>query len=157
MNKKDQILKGNVPEHVAVIMDGNGRWAKEQGEDRVFGHISGVHSVREVLKSAAKIGVKYLTLYTFSTENWSRPKEEVDALMDLLVNTIVGEVDDLNENGVRLLTIGDESALPNSCSGAMQSAIDETANNTNITLVLALSYSSRWEIEQAVKNIDKRC
>jgi len=153
MTKKDQILKGNVPEHVAVIMDGNGRWAKEQGEDRVFGHISGVHSVREVLKSAAKIGVKYLTLYTFSTENWNRPKEEVEALMDLLVNTIVGEVDDLNENGVRLLTIGDESALPDSCSGAMQSAIDETANNTNITLVLALSYSSRWEIEKAIKNI----
>ncbi len=155
MTKKDQILKGNVPEHVAVIMDGNGRWAKEQGEDRVFGHISGVHSVREVLKSAAKIGVKYLTLYTFSTENWNRPQEEVDALMDLLVNTIVGEVDDLNKNGVRLLTIGDESALPSSCSGAMQNAIEETANNTTITLVLALSYSSRWEIEQAIKNIAK--
>jgi len=155
MAKKDQILKGNVPEHVAVIMDGNGRWAKEQGEDRVFGHISGVHSVRAVLKSAASIGVKYLTLYTFSTENWNRPKEEVDALMDLLVNTIVGEVDDLNKNGVRLLTIGDESALPDSCSGAMQKAIEETANNTTITLVLALSYSSRWEIEKAIKDIAK--
>ncbi len=155
MTKKEQILKGNVPEHVAIIMDGNGRWAKEQGEDRVFGHISGVHSVREVLKSAAKIGVKYLTLYTFSTENWNRPQEEVDALMDLLVNTIVGEVEDLNKNGVRLLTIGDESALPDSCSGAMKNAINATKENKNITLVLALSYSSRWEIERAIKAIAK--
>jgi len=155
MSLKEKIIENKVPQHVAVIMDGNGRWAKEQGEDRVFGHISGVGSVRTTLKAAAAIGVKYLTLYTFSTENWNRPKEEVDALMDLLVNTIAGEVEALNKNGVRLQTIGDAEALPKTCVGALNKAIEATANNKTITLILALSYSSRWEITKAVQEIAK--
>lgn len=153
MNMKEQLKKGNVPKHVAIIMDGNGRWAQEQGEERVFGHISGVHSVRESLKAAAAIGVKCLTLYTFSTENWNRPKEEVDALMDLLVRTIAGEVDSLNENGVKLQTIGDTDSLPEGCLKELNSAISATSTNNNITLVLALSYSSRIEIIKAMKKI----
>jgi len=153
MSIKEQLKKGNVPQHVAIIMDGNGRWAQEQGEERVFGHISGVHSVRETLTAAAAIGVKYLTLYTFSTENWNRPKEEVDALMDLLVRTIAGEVDSLNKNGVRLQTIGDVESLPESCLEELNRAIEATLSNKKITLVLALSYSSRVEIINAVKQI----
>ena len=153
MSIKEQLKKGNIPKHVAIIMDGNGRWAKEQGEERVFGHISGVHSVRESLTAAAAIGVKYLTLYTFSTENWNRPKEEVDALMDLLVRTIAGEVESLNENGVRLETIGDTDSLPEGCLEALDKAIEETSKNKKITLVLALSYSSRAEIVNAMKKI----
>lgn len=153
MNIKEQLKKGNVPKHVAIIMDGNGRWAQEQGEERVFGHISGVHSVRESLTAAAAIGVEYLTLYTFSTENWNRPQEEVDALMDLLVRTIAGEVDSLNENGVRLQTIGDTNSLPEGCLDELNKAIKETSNNKKITLVLALSYSSRVEIVNAMKQI----
>lgn len=153
MSIKEQLKKNNVPKHVAIIMDGNGRWAKEQGEDRVYGHISGVHSVRETLTAAAEIGVKFLTLYTFSTENWNRPKEEVDALMDLLVRTIAGEVDALNENGVRLQTIGDTDSLPESCLKELNKAKEETAKNTKITLILALSYSSRLEMVNAVKQI----
>ncbi len=153
MSVRDQLNKTKIPKHVAVIMDGNGRWAKERGKERVFGHISGVDSVRETLKAATKIGVKYLTLYTFSTENWNRPKEEVDALMDLLVNTIAGEVDDLNKNGVRLKVIGDMDALPSSCVDALNNALEATADNDTITLVLALSYSSRWEITRAIRSI----
>lgn len=153
MSLKDQLLKGKIPEHVAIIMDGNGRWAQEKGKERVFGHISGVSSVREALTAATEVGVKFLTLYTFSTENWNRPKEEIDALMDLLVRTIANEVDSLNENGVRLQTIGDTDSLPSSCLEALENAIEETSKNTKITLVLALSYSSRLEIENAVKKI----
>ncbi len=153
MSVKDQIIEGNIPEHVAIIMDGNGRWAKEQGEERVFGHISGVHSVRESLRAAAEIGVKYLTLYTFSTENWNRPQEEVNALMDLLVRTIAGEVESLNENGVKLETIGDISSLPEGCLEALDAAKEKTKNNKKVTLILALSYSSRVEIEKAVQRI----
>lgn len=145
--------KNNIPKHVAIIMDGNGRWAKQKGEMRIFGHTNGVESVRESLTAAAEIGVKYLTLYAFSTENWNRPKEEVAALMDLLVKAIYDEVEELNEKGVRLETIGNTSILPTSCREALAKAKDRTKNNNKITLILALSYSSRWEIAQAVKTM----
>lgn len=153
MSLSSQINLSKVPEHVAVIMDGNGRWAKKQGEMRIFGHASGVESVREVLKGATEIGIKYLTLYAFSTENWNRPEEEVSALMDLLVQTIANEVETLNDNGVRLNAIGDLESLPGNCHAALKEAIDKTSQNDRITLTLALSYSSRWEITQAVQRI----
>ncbi|MFT5600157.1 MAG: undecaprenyl diphosphate synthase [Flavobacteriales bacterium] len=153
MSFKEQINKDNIPRHVAIIMDGNGRWAKQQGEHRVFGHTKGVESVREALSAAGDIGVEFLTLYAFSTENWNRPKEEVDALMDLLVRTIFAEVDSLNENGVRLEVIGDIASLPESCHEALYSTIKQTKVNKKITLVLALSYSSRWEITEAMNKI----
>ena len=152
---KVHIDPNNVPRHIAIIMDGNGRWAKQKGEHRTFGHASGVNSVREALTAASEIGVKYLTLYAFSTENWNRPKAEVDALMDLLVSTLVTEIEELNTNGVRLSAIGDIENLPGSCQQALNKAIEETASNDRIQLVLALSYSSRWEIENAVKQIAK--
>lgn len=142
-----------VPNHVAIIMDGNGRWAKSQGQDRIYGHLSGVRSVRESLEAARELGVKYLTLYAFSTENWNRPKEEVAALMDLLVKTIVGEIDELDANGVRLEAIGDLEHLPESCKKELQRGIERTKNNQEITLILALSYSSRWEIIEAIKGM----
>ena len=145
--------KNNIPKHVAIIMDGNGRWAKKKGEMRIFGHTNGVESVRESLTAAAEIGVKYLTLYAFSTENWNRPKEEVAALMDLLVKAIYDEVEELNEKGVRLETIGNTSILPVSCREALSKAKERTKDNNRITLILALSYSSRWEIAQAVKTM----
>ena len=145
--------KNNIPKHVAIIMDGNGRWAKQKGEMRIFGHTNGVESVRESLTAAAEIGVKYLTLYAFSTENWNRTKEEVAALMDLLVKAIYDEVEELNEKGVRLETIGNTSILPVSCREALTKAKERTKNNDKITLILALSYSSRWEIAQAVKTM----
>ena len=145
--------KNNIPKHVAIIMDGNGRWAKQKGEMRIFGHTNGVESVRESLTAAAEIGVKYLTLYAFSTENWNRPKEEVAALMDLLVKAIYDEVEELNEKGVRLETIGNTSILPVSCREALNEAKERTKNNDKITLILALSYSSRWEIAKAVKTM----
>ena len=145
--------KNNIPKHVAIIMDGNGRWAKQKGEMRIFGHTNGVESVRESLTAAAEIGVKYLTLYAFSTENWNRPKEEVAALMDLLVKAIYDEVEELNEKGVRLETIGNTSILPVSCREALTKAKERTKDNNKITLILALSYSSRWEIAQAVKTM----
>lgn len=145
--------KNKIPKHVAIIMDGNGRWAKQKGEMRIFGHTNGVESVRESLTAAAEIGVKYLTLYAFSTENWNRPKEEVAALMDLLVKAIYDEVEELNEKGVRLETIGNTSILPVSCREALSKAKERTKDNNRITLILALSYSSRWEIAQAVKTM----
>ena len=145
----------NVPEHIAVIMDGNGRWAKQQGHERLYGHNYGVESVREVLKGAKELKVKYLTLYAFSTENWNRPKEEVEGLMDLLVRTIANEVDELNEKGIRLLTIGDTEGLPDSCRDELKKAIQLTSHNTETSLVLALNYSARWEIIDAVKKIAK--
>jgi undecaprenyl diphosphate synthase len=145
--------KDKVPQHIAIIMDGNGRWAKQQGEDRIFGHHEGVNSVREIVEAAAEVGVKYLTLYAFSTENWNRPKEEVDALMELLVATISLETPQLNKNGVKLEAIGNLDSLPKSCYEELQQSIDITKNNTRLTLVLALSYSSKWEITNAVKQI----
>lgn len=153
MSHLNQLDKHNIPQHVAIIMDGNGRWAKQKGEERIFGHTYGVESVREALTAATEAGVKYLTLYAFSTENWNRPKEEVDALMDLLVKTIASEIKSLNENEVRLMAIGDTENLPASCRKALQTAMEETKKNTRITLVLALSYSSKWEITKAVKEI----
>lgn len=134
-------------------MDGNGRWAKKQGEMRLFGHNVGVESVREVLKGAKELGIKYLTLYAFSMENWNRPKEEVEGLMDLLVRTIAGEVKELHDSGVRLHSIGDVEGLPANCQNELMSAIEETKDNTEITLVLALNYSSKWEIVNAAKKI----
>lgn len=153
MSVKNQIDKEKVPRHVAIIMDGNGRWAKNHGEMRVFGHMNGVNSVRESLTAASEVGVKYLTLYAFSTENWDRPIEEVSALMDLLVQTIVKEIEGLHDNEVRLEAIGDLNLLPEKCKEALLEAIQKTKNNNRITLVLALSYSSRWEITRAVKSI----
>lgn len=156
MDFLQQINLTNVPKHIAVIMDGNGRWAKNQGHQRLYGHNFGVESVREVLKGAMELKVKYLTLYAFSTENWSRPKEEVEGLMDLLVKTIAGEVEELNEKGIRLLTIGDIDGLPESCRIELKKAISLTSQNKETTLILALNYSARWEIVNATKIIAER-
>ena len=142
-----------VPQHVAIIMDGNGRWAKNQGKDRLYGHTHGVESVRETVKSPVDIGIKYLTLYAFSTENWSRPKEEVDGLMELLVSAISEEMKALHESGVRFKTIGDITKLPPSCVDSLQEAVDFTSKNEAITLILALNYSSQEEILHAAQQI----
>jgi undecaprenyl diphosphate synthase len=153
MDLKGSINTNNIPKHVAIIMDGNGRWAKQQGEDRIFGHHEGVNSVREIVEACGEIGVKYLTLYAFSTENWNRPKEEVDGLMELLVATISMETPNLHKKGVRLEVIGDILSLPESCQKELQESITLTAGNDRVTLVLALSYSSKWEITDAVRKI----
>ncbi len=139
----------NIPSHIAIIMDGNGRWAKEQGKDRLFGHASGVEAVRDTLKTAKEFGVKFLTLYAFSTENWSRPQKEIDGLMNLLIDAITSELDSLDNNGVRLMTIGDINGLPENCKHSIEKAIEKTKNNTGITLVLAINYSARIEIARA--------
>ncbi len=149
----DLINPHNIPQHIAVIMDGNGRWAKQKGAARIFGHNHAVKSVRETVEGCAELGVKYLTLYAFSTENWTRPQAEVNALMALLVSTISGEVKTLNKNSIRLQAIGDLKSLPSSCQKELDKAIEATSQNTRMTLVLALSYSSRWEIINAVKAI----
>lgn len=153
MSLKDKIDPSKLPLHVAVIMDGNGRWAKRQGEQRIFGHQNGVKAVRDLTEAAAEIGVKYITLYAFSTENWNRPKAEVDALMELLVHTIHGEKETLDKNNIRLLAIGDLKSLPTSCRQELQEAIDHTAKNSRLSLVLALSYSARWELKNAMQEI----
>ncbi len=153
MDLLSKIDLNNTPEHIAIIMDGNGRWAKQQGHMRLYGHNIGVESVREVLKAAKELKVKFLTLYAFSTENWNRPKEEVDGLMDLLVRTIAGEVDELHASGVSLKAIGDLEGLPNDCNLELQQAIAKTKDNTDINLVLALNYSSRWEMTEATRLI----
>jgi undecaprenyl diphosphate synthase len=145
--------RDRLPRHIAIIMDGNGRWAKERGEDRVYGHHEGVLSVREIVNSCAELGISYLTLYAFSTENWNRPKEEVNALMELLVNTIRKEIEELKKNNVRLHIIGDFESLPEVCQNELNEAKEITAANTGLNLVLALSYSSRWEMLQATKKI----
>lgn len=150
---KEKIDVTRIPQHVAIIMDGNGRWAKERGYDRIFGHQKGVISVREVTEAADEIGIKYLTLYVFSTENWCRPQVEVDALMELLIDTIEKETPALNKNNVSLKAIGDLSRLPGSAGEKLQRCIVQTASNTGLNLVLALSYSSRWEITDAIKKI----
>ena len=142
-----------LPRHVAVIMDGNGRWARERGEDRVFGHANGVDSVRAVVRAAGELGVEYLTLYAFSTENWSRPKEEINALMELLVSSLAGEVDELIAQGVRLRSVGALDSLPEACREALGDVEARTAGCTGLTLILALSYSGRWEITEAVRDI----
>jgi len=150
---KEKLDITHLPKHIAIIMDGNGRWAKERGYDRIFGHQNGVNSVRETTEAASEIGIEYLTLYAFSTENWSRPQAEVDALMELLIDTIEKETPTLNKNNVRLMAIGDLSRLPGNAGEKLQRCIALTSKNTGLALVLALSYSSRWEITNAVKSI----
>ena len=146
-------LSGDLPQHVAIIMDGNGRWAMSRGKDRSEGHSEGVVSVRKVVEAAAAIGLSYLTVYTFSTENWNRPDDEVKALMSLMVVAIYRETPDLMKNNIRLLTIGDTTRLPDDVRHSLLECIRQTSANTGTTLVLALSYSSRWEIVQGVKRI----
>ena len=150
---KDKIDMSRIPQHVAVIMDGNGRWAKLHGKERLFGHYNGVESVRAVITASVQLGVKYLTLYTFSTENWNRPKAEVDGLMELLVENIVKETPTFHEKNIRFTTIGNNSLLPEKALRKLEECIAETASNSGMTLVLALSYSSRWEITEAVRRI----
>lgn len=152
---KDLIDINKLPEHIAIIMDGNGRWAKQHGKPRVFGHKNGVKAVRKVTEACAEIGVKYLTLYAFSTENWNRPAFEVTALMELLVLTIGGEIKTLQKNNIRLNAIGNIDSLPKSCKASLLKAIDETKNNTRMTLTLALSYGSREEIYDAFLRMHK--
>ena len=153
MSLLEQIDKTNTPQHIAIIMDGNGRWAKKQGHMRLYGHNFGVESVRETLKVAKELNVRYLTLYAFSTENWNRPKEEVDGLMDLLVRSLAAELRELSSSGVRLMTIGDIKGLPLHCQKELDESIEFTKNNDEITLILALNYSARWEIISAVNQI----
>jgi undecaprenyl diphosphate synthase len=144
-----------LPKHVAVIMDGNGRWAKQRGKLRTFGHTSGVKAVRETVECAAEIGIEYLTLYAFSTENWNRPMFEINALMTLLVKTINKETKTLTDNNIKLNAIGNLESLPKSCYRELMEAIDKTKGNTRMTLTLALSYSSKWEMTEAIKAIAK--
>lgn len=153
MSLKEEINIENLPKHLAIIMDGNGRWAKKQGKNRVFGHKSGVHSVREVSEACAELGIKYLTLYAFSTENWNRPKLEVMALMELLVLTIGREAKTLMENNIRLKTIGDISVMPKKVQKELEKLKETTKNNDRMDLVLALNYSGRQELVNAVKII----
>ncbi len=153
MSLKENINLDKLPGHIAIIMDGNGRWAKEKGEDRLFGHFSGVESVRNIVEGCAELGVKYLTLYAFSTENWDRPKDEVTGLMELLVQTIKKETKTLNKNNIKLFVIGNTSLLPDSANKELNEACEETQSNTGMSLIMALSYSSRWEISNAVKQI----
>lgn len=153
---RENIDMSRLPRHIAVIMDGNGRWAKSHGKPRVFGHKNGVTAVREVTEAAAELGIDYLTLYAFSTENWARPAIEINALMMLLVETVKSEIKTLNENNIRLKAIGDISALPSGTKDALMKGIDKTSHNTGMTLVLALNYSSRWEIVEATKKIAEK-
>lgn len=153
MSYKEQIVRERLPRHVAIIMDGNGRWAKREGLARMFGHRKGVETVHKITEAAAEMGIEYLTLYTFSTENWNRPKEEVDALMGLLVDTIAKETPTLMKNNIRLETIGDLSRLPEQTRNRFVGCIQETNKNTGLTLVIALSYSARWEIVRATQMI----
>lgn len=149
----NQIDKEKLPKHIAIIMDGNGRWAQEQGEDRLFGHYHGVESVRDIVEGCAEIGIKFLTLYAFSTENWDRPEYEVVGLMELLVSTIRKEVETLHKNNIRLHVIGDMSMLPAYARQELNEALEITADNGGLNLVMALSYSGRWELLNAVKSI----
>ncbi len=152
---KEKIDRSNLPQHIAVIMDGNGRWAKRKGAERVFGHRNAIEAVREVTEGCAELGIGYLTLYAFSTENWNRPRFEVEALMQLLVTTISNEVETLMKNNVRLQSIGNVDKLPNRCYNKLQEAIELTQDNSGLTLILALNYSGRWEIAEATKKIAK--
>ena len=153
MDQLQSLDRSKLPSHIAIIMDGNGRWAKERGQDRVYGHYEGVVSVREIVNACGEIGIKYLTLYAFSTENWNRPKAEVDALMELLVNTIRKEAEELKKNNVKLHVIGDFVSLPEVCQKELNEAKEITSMNTGLNLILALSYSSRQEIVMAAKKI----
>ena len=156
MTTKDAINIQKLPRHVAVIMDGNGRWAKQHGKPRVFGHRNGVKAVRATTEAAAELGIEYLTLYAFSTENWKRPIREVNALMRLLVETLGKELNRLNENNIKLKAIGDLTKLPRSTHQALIKGIENTSNNTGMTLILALNYSGRWDIMQAMQSIQTK-
>ena len=156
MDLKQQIDKARLPRHIAIIMDGNGRWAKKQGLARVFGHKRGVETVHNITVAATELGIEYLTLYTFSTENWNRPKEEIDALMNLLVDTIVKETPTLMDNNVRLLTIGDMNRLPEAARRKFLACVEQTSRNTGLSMVIALSYSARWEIINAMRTAVQR-
>ncbi len=155
MSLKEQIDINKLPQHIAIIMDGNGRWAKKKGAMRIFGHQNAVKAVRDATEACAELGVKYLTLYAFSTENWNRPEAEVKALMSLLVTTINSEIKVLQQNNIRLQTIGNTKELPKNCQKELEEAIKLTSSNTGMTLILALSYSGRWEITNAVQSIAK--
>jgi undecaprenyl diphosphate synthase len=148
-----RIDKERLPQHIAIIMDGNGRWAEEKGQDRLYGHFHGVESVRNIVEGSAELGIQYLTLYAFSTENWDRPRQEVEGLMALLVETIRKEVPTLNKNNIRLHVIGDMNMLPGFAQDELKEALEMTSHNTGLNLIMALSYSSRWELVNAVKNI----
>jgi undecaprenyl diphosphate synthase len=148
-----KINKQRLPSHIAIIMDGNGRWAEEKGQERLYGHFHGVESVRDIVEGAAELGIQYLTLYAFSTENWDRPQPEVDGLMSLLVDTIKKEVPILNKNNIRLHVIGNLDLLPPFAATELEEALQMTQQNTGLNLIMALSYSSRWELVNAVKNI----
>jgi undecaprenyl diphosphate synthase len=152
-----KISLNKVPHHIAVIMDGNGRWAKEKGEQRVYGHAHGVQAVKRTVEAAIESGVKVLTLYAFSTENWLRPKQEVNALLELFVSTTLKELEGLIENGIRLMSIGDKDQLPENCRKVLSDAVEKTQNNDRLILNLAISYSAKHEITQAVKRIGKEC
>jgi len=153
MELKSQINMSKLPQHVAIIMDGNGRWARKRGNERIFGHRNAVESVRQVVEAAGELGIGYLTLYAFSTENWKRPRTEVEALMSLLVSTIRNETEKLHENNVKLLAIGNLNDLPKNISKQLNQSIEYTKNNTGLKLVLALSYSGRWEIAEAARKM----
>jgi undecaprenyl diphosphate synthase len=150
---KEQVDLQQLPRHIAIIMDGNGRWAKEQGHDRLYGHFHGVESVRSIVEGSAELGIEYLTLYAFSTENWERPEYEVVGLMELLVNTIQKELESLHKNNIRLHVIGDLNMLPEYARLELNDALNRTSSNTGLNLIMALSYSGRWELLNAVKNI----
>lgn len=152
-DKREEIRYDHLPRHIAIIMDGNGRWAKAQGHNRIYGHNHGVTAVRNTAEACAEVGVEYLTLYAFSSENWNRPEQEVNALMDLLIQTIHSEMKTLQDNNISLSAIGNLSQLPDACHTSLGNAIEETRNNTGLTLNLALSYSGRWDITQAVKSL----
>jgi len=149
------IDKNNLPQHIAVIMDGNGRWAKRHGAKRIFGHRNAIEAVRQTSESCAELGIKYLTLYAFSTENWNRPKAEIRGLMELLVSTIKKETSTLTKNNIRLSSIGDTTSLPKDCQRELADSIEITKNNTGLNLILALSYSGRWEIIKAIRDLLK--
>lgn len=153
--QKKLLAEGNLPKHIAIIMDGNGRWAKERGKSRTFGHREGVNSVRDIVKACGELKIKYLTLYTFSSENWLRPKEEVTTLMRLLVHALKKETKDLKKNNVRLNVIGDINSFPRIVQTELKESIEKLKDNTGLTLTLALSYSGRWDIIQAIKQIIK--
>lgn len=153
---KDKIIHDKLPVHIAIIMDGNGRWAKRRGNDRIFGHQNGVNAVRETVEAAAELGIKYLTLYAFSTENWNRPRTEIDALMSLLVTTLHKETQTLIKNNIRLLVIGELENLPKQLVRNLKRSIEITSQNTGLKLILALSYSSRWEILEAIRKLTRQ-
>jgi undecaprenyl diphosphate synthase len=153
---KELLDRNNIPKHIAIIMDGNGRWAQKKGAMRIFGHRNALTAVRESIEICAEIGVKYLTLYAFSTENWARPQEEINALMEILINSITDEVPTMMKNNIQLSSIGDIKSLPHSAQAKLLEAKEITGNNDGLTVFLALSYSGRWEIENAVKEIVKK-